>query len=71
MPEIPSALEVEREGIALGEMNKMLLKKIEELTLYLIEKDKEILELKQQQCKIADQEARIRRLEQLVQPVKK
>lgn len=71
LPEIPSALEVEREGIALGEMNKMLLKKIEELTLYLIEKDKEILELKQQQCKIADQEARIRRLEQLVQPVKK
>lgn len=45
LPEIPSSLEVERDGIALGEMNKMLLKKIEEMTLYLIEKDKEILEL--------------------------
>ena len=71
LPEIPSAAEAEKNGIALGEMNKMLLKKIEELTLYLIEKDKEIVELKQQQSKNADQENRIRRLEQLIQPVKK
>lgn len=40
LSEVPSALEVEKNGIALGEMNKILLKKIEELTIYLIEKDK-------------------------------
>lgn len=44
LPEIPSALEVAREGIDLGVMNGKLLKKLEELTLYLIEKDEQIKE---------------------------
>jgi hypothetical protein len=42
LPGIPSAAEVEKNGIELGDMNKKLLQKIEELTLYLIEKDKKI-----------------------------
>lgn len=37
---IPSAKEVEANGIDLGEMNAKLLQKIEELTLYLINQDK-------------------------------
>ncbi|WP_051336015.1 hypothetical protein [Aquimarina latercula] len=37
---IPSAAEVSENGIELGEMNKKLLQKIEELTLYMIEQDK-------------------------------
>lgn len=41
LPGIPSATEVSQTGIALGEMNAKLLKKIEELTLYLIELKKE------------------------------
>jgi hypothetical protein len=41
LPEIPSAQQMEKEGVNLGEMNKLLLKKVEELTLYLIEKDKQ------------------------------
>ena len=41
LPEMPSAKEVETNGIALGEMNKLLLKKIEELTLFVIELKKE------------------------------
>jgi hypothetical protein len=41
LPEIPSAEQIEKDGLNLGEMNKLLLKKVEELTLYLIEKDKE------------------------------
>jgi hypothetical protein len=45
LPEIPSADEVQSEGIAVGEMNAKLLKKIEELTLYLIEMDKKIIRL--------------------------
>ncbi len=42
LPEVPSAKEVAQNGLELGEMNKMLLKKIEELTLHLIEKDKQL-----------------------------
>ncbi|WP_205529788.1 hypothetical protein [Pedobacter chitinilyticus] len=45
LPEVPSAKEAEKNGVALGEMNKILLKKIEELTLHLIEKDKTLTEL--------------------------
>ncbi len=41
LPNIPSAKEVETNGIQLGEMNKLLLEKIEELTLYVIELKKE------------------------------
>ncbi len=37
---IPSAKEVEENGIHLGEMNAKLLQKIEELTLYMIEQNK-------------------------------
>jgi hypothetical protein len=40
LPEVPSAREVEKEGIALGANQAVLLKKIEELTLYMIEQDK-------------------------------
>ena len=45
LPEIPNAQEVEAEGVSLGEMNKLLLKKVEELTLHLIEKDKQVANL--------------------------
>ncbi|NII83263.1 MULTISPECIES: hypothetical protein [unclassified Pedobacter] len=50
LPEIPTAKEVETNGVALGEMNKLLLKKVEELTLHLIEKEKEIKEIKTTQA---------------------
>lgn len=40
--DIPSALQVEKEGIDLGEMNKLLLQKVEELTLYIIELNKKV-----------------------------
>jgi len=63
LPEIPSAQEVANNGINLGEMNSLLLKKVEELTLYLIEKDKTE---KEQQVKIESQERRIKRLEQVL-----
>ncbi|UOY08626.1 hypothetical protein L0P88_08740 [Muricauda sp. SCSIO 64092] len=42
LPNIPSAQEVEENGIQLGEMNKLLLEKIAELTLYTIQQQKEI-----------------------------
>lgn len=46
LPEIPSAKEMEKNGIDLGEMDMLLLKKIEELTLYLIDLNKENQEQK-------------------------
>jgi hypothetical protein len=42
LPDVPSAKEVEKDGLLLGEMNKVLLKKVEELTLHLLAKDEEI-----------------------------
>lgn len=36
LPEVPSAEEIQKEGINVGEMNMILLKKVEELTLHLI-----------------------------------
>ncbi|MDN5199904.1 hypothetical protein QQ008_00985 [Fulvivirgaceae bacterium BMA10] len=41
LPDIPSAKEVEENGVNVGEMESKLLQKIEELTLYVIELDKE------------------------------
>jgi hypothetical protein len=46
LPEVPSAKEMEAKGVELGEMNLLLLKKIEELTLYVLEQQKQIDELK-------------------------
>jgi len=46
LPEIPSETEVLTDGIKLGEMNAKLLQKIEELTLYMIDLNKQLKELK-------------------------
>ena len=45
LPEIPSAKEMEKDGVNIGEFQIKLLQKIEELTLYIIEQDKRIKEL--------------------------
>jgi hypothetical protein len=41
LPEVPSAKEIETNGVNLGEMNILLLKKVEELTLYMLDLKKE------------------------------
>jgi hypothetical protein len=60
LPEMPTEAEVTKNGINLGEMNTLLTKKVEELTLYLIEKDKEI---KDQQNLNSTQNERLKVLE--------
>lgn len=40
LPNVPSAEEIEADGVSLGEMNRVLLEKVEELTLHLIEQQK-------------------------------
>lgn len=46
LPEVPSAKEFEKDGMSLNDMNVILLKKVEELTLYMIEMKKQNEELK-------------------------
>ena len=46
LPEIPSAAEIGANGFELGDMDMKLLKKVEELTLYLIQMQEEIKQLK-------------------------
>ncbi|ATP58047.1 hypothetical protein CPT03_17020 [Pedobacter ginsengisoli] len=52
LPEIPSEAEIQKNGQDIGEMNSKLLKKVEELTLYVINQQKEIEVLKQKVTKL-------------------
>jgi hypothetical protein len=52
LKDIPSAKEVKKNGILLGEMDAKLLRKIEELTLYTINQQKEIENLKNKNSKL-------------------
>jgi hypothetical protein len=51
LPDVPSAADVTKEGIDLGDNQTILLKKIEELTLYMIEQNKK---MEQQSTEISD-----------------
>lgn len=56
LPDMPSADEVTKNGINIGETDKTLTKKVEELTLYLITKDEQ---LNKQQCQIMQQQTKL------------
>lgn len=47
LPDVPSAAEVKKNGLDLGDNQAVLLKKIEELTLYIIEQDKKLKALQE------------------------
>ncbi|MEL7003926.1 MAG: hypothetical protein AAFN93_14500 [Bacteroidota bacterium] len=64
---IPSAIEVKENGIQLGEMNKLLLEKIEELTLYTLEQEKN---LKSKNKRIDELEKRLEKIEEFLNPIK-
>ena len=55
LPDIPSESEVVENGINLGEMDAKLLQKIEELTLYMIEINKEVKTLKQENSDLKEE----------------
>lgn len=66
LPEVPSAAEIAKEGMSLNGMSEILLKKVEELTLHLIEMKKESEAMKQQNELMRKQnEELIKRLEAL------
>ena len=61
LPNIPNAKEIEANGQNLGEMQLKLLEKIEELTLYLIEENKENSNLKKQITTVRGENKELRR----------
>lgn len=48
LPEVPTATEISKDGIDVGDSQALLLKKIEELTLYIIQQNKDMQELKKE-----------------------
>ncbi|MGD9159113.1 MAG: hypothetical protein PVG39_11950, partial [Desulfobacteraceae bacterium] len=52
LPDIPSAKQVEEEGLSMAEMMKKQMQKIEELTLYVIEQNKQLSALKKENAEI-------------------
>ena len=60
---IPSAHQVQQQGIALGDMDAKLLRKIEELTLYAIAQEKQIQQLKSQNEQLKELANKIEALE--------
>ncbi len=66
LPDVPSAKQMKAEGTSLTEMNKLLLQKIEELTLYTIKQEKALKEqsniLKEQRCALNNKDAQINNL---------
>ncbi|MGX1931316.1 hypothetical protein [Flagellimonas sp. 2504JD4-2] len=66
LPNIPSAKEMEANGVQLGEMNMKLLEKIEELVLYTLEQEEKLKEINELKAKVSEQENRLAKLEQLL-----
>jgi len=66
LPNVPSAKQVEAEGISVGEMAKIQQEKIEELTLYIIQQDKELKEQNKKIEKLEQQEKELNDLKVLV-----
>ena len=66
LPEIPSADSVAKNGIDLGDNQEALLKKVEELTLYIIQQDKE---KKAQDRKLQSQDDELQALKKRMQKI--
>ena len=68
---IPNAFTVESEGISLGEMNALLLRKIEEITLYTIQQEKKINALSKENDQLQSLNERLQEVEKLIEELKK
>jgi hypothetical protein len=55
LPDVPSAQDVEENGIDVTDNQARLLKKVEELTIYIIEMNKEVQKLKEENARIQKQ----------------
>ncbi|PWL30059.1 hypothetical protein [uncultured Roseivirga sp.] len=68
LPNIPSAKEIETNGQDVGELQLKLLEKIEELTLYLIEKDNQVKKLENENTLL---KTRLDEIESLIKDIKR
>jgi hypothetical protein len=62
LPEVPSEKEFKKDGMNMAEMNALLLKKVEELTLYAIEQNKQMIEQNKQIGQLKEENKIIRNL---------
>jgi predicted RNase H-like nuclease (RuvC/YqgF family) len=76
LPNIPSADEFKANGYSIGQMDNLLLQKVEELTLHAIEQEKkigkqekEIEDLKQQNKKLTEQNKKIEELQDKLEKI--
>jgi len=60
LPDIPSAKEVEEKGVSVGDQQALLLKKIEELTLYLIKQERQMDIMKKEIKKVKQENQTIK-----------
>ncbi|HTB99316.1 MAG TPA: Ig domain-containing protein [Ferruginibacter sp.] len=67
LPDVPSANDVEKNGIDLGTNQKILLQKIEELTLYIIDQNKKIEALQDQNDQLQQLKKEVDDLKMLLQ----
>jgi hypothetical protein len=66
LPDVPSAEEVKEKGIDLGDNQAILLKKVEELTLYIIDQDKKIIKLQAEKDELKNMQKQIDELKSLL-----
>ena len=70
LKDIPSAAEVKKDGFFLGEMDAKLLQKIEELTLYTIEQEKELKKQKEEIDQLKNQNKELLKLAKEIELIK-
>ncbi|MCF2875472.1 MULTISPECIES: hypothetical protein [unclassified Tenacibaculum] len=70
LKDIPSAVEVKKDGFYLGEMDAKLLQKIEELTLYTIQQEKELKNQKEEIAQLKKQNKELLKLAKEIELIK-
>ena len=71
LPEVPTAEEVEKNGLDVGDSQATLLKKIEELTMYVIEQDKQIKKLATENQEMKNLKKEMAELKAVIREIRK
>jgi hypothetical protein len=66
LPGLPSEDDVKKNGYSIHQINLALLEKVEQMTLYLIQQEKEIAQLKNQNMELQELSKKLDKLEQLI-----
>jgi hypothetical protein len=71
LPEVPTSDQVKKEGTDVGEIQALLLQKIEELTLYIIDQDKKVKALEEKNKTLQQQAGEIDTIKKQIEELKK